>query len=84
MLQRRQVLLRTSLKVKGSNFDHVAAQFATVSPEAVHIVSERIANGDSHTATLAANEGGECNKCPRIWIISVEVGYEKSNTWVDD
>ncbi|KAJ6557446.1 hypothetical protein B0H19DRAFT_946605 [Mycena capillaripes] len=43
MLQRRQVLLRTSMKVKRSNFDHVAAQFATVSPETVHIVSERIA-----------------------------------------
>ncbi|KAJ6525416.1 hypothetical protein B0H19DRAFT_962420, partial [Mycena capillaripes] len=50
MLQRRELLLRTSMKVKRSNFDHVAAQFATVSPEAVHIVSERIANGDSQTA----------------------------------
>ncbi|KAJ7086532.1 hypothetical protein C8R44DRAFT_650820, partial [Mycena epipterygia] len=53
MLQRRQVLLRTSMKVKRSNFDHVAAQFASVSPQTVHIVSERIANGDSTTANNA-------------------------------
>ncbi|KAJ7934459.1 hypothetical protein B0H13DRAFT_1483720, partial [Mycena leptocephala] len=31
-------------------FDHVAAQFATVLPQAVHIVSGRIANDDSRTA----------------------------------
>lgn len=34
------------MKVKRTNFDYVAAQFATVSPEAVHIVSECIANRD--------------------------------------
>ena len=50
MLQRREVLLRTSLKVKRSNFPSVAANFASVSPQAVHIVSQRIANGDSITA----------------------------------
>ncbi|KAJ6545733.1 hypothetical protein B0H19DRAFT_866494, partial [Mycena capillaripes] len=49
-LQRRQVLLRTSFKVKRRNFDRVAAQFSTVSPQAVHIISERIANGDTKTA----------------------------------
>ncbi|KAJ6522571.1 hypothetical protein B0H19DRAFT_969718, partial [Mycena capillaripes] len=50
ILQRRQVLLRTSFKVKRRNFDRVAAQFSTVSPQAVHIISERIANGDTKTA----------------------------------
>ncbi|KAJ7233268.1 hypothetical protein B0H12DRAFT_1028597, partial [Mycena haematopus] len=50
MLQRREVLLRTHLKVKRSNFDRVAAGFATVSPQVVHLVSERISNGDAQTA----------------------------------
>ncbi|EPQ49886.1 hypothetical protein GLOTRDRAFT_51437, partial [Gloeophyllum trabeum ATCC 11539] len=35
IIQRRKVLLHSSLKVKHSNFDSVAAKFASVSPEAV-------------------------------------------------
>ncbi|KAJ6495866.1 hypothetical protein DFH09DRAFT_946079, partial [Mycena vulgaris] len=50
MVQRRALLLRTHLKVKRANFDHVAAQFGTVSPATVHIMSERIAAGDNVTA----------------------------------
>ncbi|KAJ7084912.1 hypothetical protein B0H15DRAFT_783554 [Mycena belliarum] len=50
MLQRRQVLLQTHLKVKRSNSDRVASEFATVSPQTVHLVSERISNGDTQTA----------------------------------
>ncbi|KAJ7620673.1 hypothetical protein B0H17DRAFT_896235, partial [Mycena rosella] len=50
MVQRRALLLRTHLKVKCSSFDHIAAQFGTVSPSVVHIISERVANGDSVTA----------------------------------
>jgi hypothetical protein len=53
VLQRRQVLLRTSFKVKGKNFGRVAAQFVIVSPKAIHLVSERIANGDTKTANNA-------------------------------
>ncbi|KAJ6575714.1 hypothetical protein DFH09DRAFT_915369, partial [Mycena vulgaris] len=53
MLQRRALLLHTSLKVNRSNFDRIAAQFGTVSPAIVHLVSERIAAGDSVTANSA-------------------------------
>ncbi|KAJ7932933.1 hypothetical protein B0H13DRAFT_1856544 [Mycena leptocephala] len=53
MIQRRALLLRTKFKVKRPNFDNVAAKFGTVSPTAVHIVSERIAAGDTVTANSA-------------------------------
>ena len=53
ILQRRSVLLHTSLKVKKANFESIAADFASVSPAAVHIVSERIARGDYETANNA-------------------------------
>jgi hypothetical protein len=39
ILQRREMLLHTSLKVKKSNFPSVVAQFASVSPEVVQRVS---------------------------------------------
>ncbi|KAK0446936.1 uncharacterized protein EV420DRAFT_1219922, partial [Desarmillaria tabescens] len=44
------MLLRTSLKVKRKSFMSVARSFATVSPEALHIVSECISRGDYTTA----------------------------------
>jgi hypothetical protein len=47
MLQRHEMLLHTGLKVKRSNFAYVASQFASVSPEVVQQVSERVANGES-------------------------------------
>jgi len=50
VLQRRELLLHTSLRVKRSNFDSAARKFASVSPEIVHIVSERVAHGDTETA----------------------------------
>jgi hypothetical protein len=46
ILQRRELLLHTSLKVKKDKFDSVAKSFASVSQEAVHVVSERVARGD--------------------------------------
>ena len=49
MLQRRSLLLHTSLKVKRASFPIIANHFATVSPEAVHCVSERVSRGDSRT-----------------------------------
>ncbi|KAJ6592103.1 hypothetical protein DFH09DRAFT_892820, partial [Mycena vulgaris] len=45
-LQRREMLLHTSLKVKKSNFQAVASQFASVSPEVVERVSQCVANGN--------------------------------------
>ncbi|KAJ7937912.1 hypothetical protein B0H13DRAFT_1582037, partial [Mycena leptocephala] len=39
--------LHTSLKVKRANFDSIASQFASVSPEVVKNVSEHVANGES-------------------------------------
>jgi hypothetical protein len=53
IIQRRAALLHTSLKVKRSNFHQVASSFATVSPESVHLVSERVAQGDFTTANNA-------------------------------
>jgi hypothetical protein len=53
IIQRRAILLHTSLKVKRSNFDNVAASFASVSPEAIHLVTERIARGDFTTVNNA-------------------------------
>ncbi|KAJ7710812.1 hypothetical protein B0H17DRAFT_901546, partial [Mycena rosella] len=47
MLQHHEMLLHTGLKVKHSNFAYVASQFASVSPEVVQKVSERVANGES-------------------------------------
>jgi hypothetical protein len=50
ILQRRAVLLHTSLKVKRSSFASVAEMFAAISSDAVHRVVERVANGDYVTA----------------------------------
>jgi len=53
ILQRRAVLLHTSLKVRKANFNTVASDFASVSLETVHIVTERISRGDLITANTA-------------------------------
>jgi hypothetical protein len=50
LIQRREILLHSSLKVRRMDFSSVARNFGSVSPEAVHVVSERVANGDSVTA----------------------------------
>ncbi|KAI0037765.1 hypothetical protein FA95DRAFT_1473765, partial [Auriscalpium vulgare] len=50
MLQRRTLLLHTSLKVKRARFPALAADFASVSVDAVHRVSERVSRGDYATA----------------------------------
>ncbi|KAJ8580895.1 hypothetical protein M405DRAFT_752646, partial [Rhizopogon salebrosus TDB-379] len=50
MLQRRTSMLHTSLKVKRSTFQSVATDFAAVSADAIHAVSERVAKGDLTTA----------------------------------
>jgi len=46
ILQRRSILLHTSLKVKGSSFDRFAAEFSGVSSQSIHAVCERLATGD--------------------------------------
>ncbi|KAF5343263.1 hypothetical protein D9757_015149 [Collybiopsis confluens] len=46
ILQRRSMLLRTSVKAKKSNFEALAARFAAVTPEAVSAVATRYARGD--------------------------------------
>ena len=51
ILQRRSLLLHTSLKVKKSNFPAIAADFCSISPRSIHIVSERVAQGDFQTAS---------------------------------
>ncbi|KAJ7127741.1 hypothetical protein C8R44DRAFT_528551, partial [Mycena epipterygia] len=47
ILQRHEMLLHTGLKVKRNHFAAVASQFASVSPEVVKRISERVANGES-------------------------------------
>jgi hypothetical protein len=49
ILQRREILLHTSLKVKRKKFTSVAHSLASVSAESVHIVSERVGRGDWKT-----------------------------------
>jgi hypothetical protein len=56
ILQRRQILLHSSLKVKRRNFESVARSFTSVCPEAVHKVTERVARGD----WLSSNSNEEC------------------------
>ncbi|KAG1871659.1 hypothetical protein F4604DRAFT_1583006 [Suillus subluteus] len=50
VIQRREMLLHANLKVKCTNFDSFAADFAMVSPIAVSNVSNRIAKGDHNFA----------------------------------
>lgn len=50
IMQRRAVLLHTSLKVKRGSFASVADMFAAVCLDAIHRVLERVANGDYVTA----------------------------------
>ncbi|KAJ8582755.1 hypothetical protein M405DRAFT_687824, partial [Rhizopogon salebrosus TDB-379] len=56
-LQRRKILLHTSLKVKRESFPAVASNLAAISPWAVHCVTERVARGDTITAN---NEDEKC------------------------
>ncbi len=49
MLQRRSMLLHTSLKVKKASFPSIAKSFARVSADAIHIVAERVSRGDFTT-----------------------------------
>ena len=46
ILQRREILLRTKLKVQKSSFSWVATGFHSVSPEAIARVCERISRQD--------------------------------------
>ncbi|RDB20445.1 hypothetical protein Hypma_012444 [Hypsizygus marmoreus] len=50
ILQRRAVLLHTSIRVKRARFNSVANSLASVSAEAIHIVAERVSRGDLKTA----------------------------------
>jgi hypothetical protein len=56
ILQRQAVLLHTSLKVRKAKFNSVAFDFASVSPETVHVVTERISIGDLITANTAEEQ----------------------------
>jgi hypothetical protein len=50
ILQRRQVLLHISLKVKKLSFNSIASKFALTSPQAIHCSTECVSRGDFHTA----------------------------------
>jgi hypothetical protein len=72
IIQRREMLLHTSLKVKKANFSSVESQFASVSPEATERVSQRVANGDSaapkddeEKQIFQSPETSECHSCVR-------------------
>lgn len=47
ILQRRAILLHTSLKVKAQNFDSVAATLNAISADTIRIVCDRVAHGDA-------------------------------------
>lgn len=51
IIQRREALLRTKLRVDSSQFERVAADLADLPFEAVHAVAERVSRGDATTAT---------------------------------
>ncbi|KAJ7664736.1 hypothetical protein B0H14DRAFT_2283573, partial [Mycena olivaceomarginata] len=46
ILQHHKMLLHAHLKVMRSDFEHVASQLASVSPEVIQQVSERVASGE--------------------------------------
>ncbi|KAL6304621.1 hypothetical protein BKA93DRAFT_718431, partial [Sparassis latifolia] len=50
IIQHRQILLHSSIKVKRSQFDSVANDFASISSDVVHRVCQRISEGDYTTA----------------------------------
>ena len=47
ILQRRAILLHSSLKVKAQNFDSVAATLNAISAETIQTVCDRVAHGDA-------------------------------------
>lgn len=49
ILQWREVLLHTFLKVKAANFERLTAEYSNISPEAIATVTERLAKGNSKT-----------------------------------
>lgn len=50
VLQRRQVLLNTSVKMKKSTFDNIASDFVGISANDIEAVTNRVARGDYTTA----------------------------------
>ncbi len=58
ILQRRAILLHTSLKVKKSSFDRFATEFEGISSETIHRLCERLAqsNGQMDISTASAEE----------------------------
>jgi hypothetical protein len=51
ILQHHEMLLHADLKVTQSDFEYVASQLASVSPEVIQQVSERVASSESITHT---------------------------------
>ena len=49
VLQRRAILLHTSLKVKARNFESIASTLNSISAETIEAVCQRVAHGDSKT-----------------------------------
>jgi hypothetical protein len=56
MLQRRTMLLQTKLKTEKSNFEWMANQFASVSPETIHSVADKLKSGKRETFTWTNDE----------------------------
>ena len=55
VLQKRSILLHSSLKINRGLFDTFRSDFAKVSPSAVHAVAERLVGGD-HTTCFTGEE----------------------------
>ena len=55
ILQRRQVLLNTSVKMKRSSFENIASDFVGISGNDIETVTNRVARGD-YTTAYTSNE----------------------------
>ena len=71
VLQRRNILLHSSLKIDCRSFDMFRSDFAMVSPSAVWAVGERLLRGDYETCLMGEEK--------RVWELLKQVSHVTSN-----
>jgi hypothetical protein len=72
IIQRRQALLHTSLKVKKKHFPAITSRFATSSVEAIHRVTEHISCGD-FTTVHSEEENSVLNLMKEVQLVTSNV-----------
>lgn len=72
VIQRRRLLLHTSLRVKRKNFDNWARMFADVSVDAIHALAER-ASGGSHPTAETDDERRALDLLKEVKLISANI-----------